>query len=262
VKFIDENTVAFTNIAGKIFIINLSTLEEKLIKDFNSNVPLNDLIVSNEKLFTTFNGSIVQIGLKNYETTILPLKGVNQIFELNTQKIFATTAQGSFILDTKSLELQPIAVPSFNGQSPTISSIELSASKVFMGTDDGRIWVYDNPKGTFMNLKNPWNFTAHRSRITALEYDLKTNQLFTASLDKTSKIYDFTFDDRLKIQALSVKIEGFEKWIWDFVLISKENIDPQLFTVDEKGMLMKWNTQASDIFKKIENWNNQHSKKK
>jgi len=262
VKFIDENTVAFTNIAGKIFIINLSTLEEKLIKDFNSNVPLNDLIVSNEKLFTTFNGSIVQIGLKNYETTILPLKGVKQIFELNTQKIFATTAQGSFIVDTKSLELQPIAVPSFNGQSPTISSIELSASKVFMGTDDGRIWVYDNPKGTFMNLKNPWNFTAHRSRITALEYDLKTNQLFTASLDKTSKIYDFTFDDRLKIQALSVKIEGFEKWIWDFVLISKENIDPQLFTVDEKGMLMKWNTQASDIFKKIENWNNQHSKKK
>lgn len=262
VKFIDENIVAFTNITGKIFIINLTTFEEKLVKDFNSNLPINDLIVSNEKLFTTFNGNIVQIGLKNYETTILPLKGVNQIFELNSQKIFASTSQGSFIVDTKSLETQSISVPSLNGQSPDISSIELSANKVFLGTDDGKIWVYDNPKGTFMNLKNPWNFTAHRSRITALEYDLKTNQLFTASLDKTSKIYDFTNDNRAKIQALALKLEGFEKWIWDFVLISKENTEPQLFTVDEKGMLMKWNTQASDIFKKIEKWNNQHSKKK
>jgi WD40 repeat protein len=181
---------------------------------------------------------------------------------LNAQKLFAKTTQGSFIVDTKSLEIQPITVPSLNGQSPTISSIKVSANKAFMGTDDGKIWVYDNPKGNFMNLKNPWNFTAHRSRVTALEYDLKTNQLFTASLDKTSKIYDFTIDDKAKIQALAVKLEGFEKWIWDFVLVSKENNDPQLFTVDEKGMLMKWSTQASDIFKKIENWVNQKSRKK
>jgi WD40 repeat protein len=95
-----------------------------------------------------------------------------------------------------------------------------------------------------------------------LEYDPKTNQLFTASLDKTSKIYDFTIDDKAKIQALAVKLEGFEKWIWDFVLVSKANSDTQLFTVDEKGMLMKWNTQASDIFKKIENWANQRLRKK
>jgi WD40 repeat protein len=122
--------------------------------------------------------------------------------------------------------------------------------------------VYDNPKGTFLNLRNPWYISAHRSRVTALEYDLKTNQLFTASLDKTSKIYDFTLEDKAKIQAQFVKLEGFEKWIWDFILISKDGIDPQLYTVDEKGMLMKWNTQASDIFKKIDNWINQKSRKK
>jgi WD40 repeat protein len=152
------------------------------------------------------------------------------------------------------MEIQPVAIASLSGQSPTISSIVISANKVFMGTDDGKIWVYDNPKGTFLNLRNPWYISAHRSRVTALEYDSKTNQLFTASLDKTSKIYDFTIDDKAKIQAQAVKIEGFEKWIWDFVLISRENTDPLLFTVDEKGMLMRWDTQAGAIFKKIDAW--------
>ena len=104
--------------------------------------------------------------------------------------------------------------------------------------------------------------SSHRSRVTALEYDVNTNQLFTASLDKTSKIYDFTLEDRTKIQAQVVKLEGFEKWIWDFLLIPSQKEDPQLFTVDEKGMLMKWNTQASDIYKKIDNWMKQKSGKK
>ena len=262
VKFLDENRVVFTNITGEIYLLNLSNSEEQLVKDFNSDQPINDLIISNDKIFTSFNGNMVQIGLKNFESTILPLKAVEQIFELNEQKIIVKTAQGAFLVDTKSLEALPIVMASLNGQLPNISSVIVSSNKVFMGTEDGKIWVYENPKGTFLNLKNPWYMSSHRSRVTALEYDVNTNQLFTASLDKTSKIYDFTLEDRTKIQAQVVKLEGFEKWIWDFLLIPSQKEDPQLFTVDEKGMLMKWNTQASDIYKKIDNWMKQKSGKK
>jgi WD40 repeat protein len=262
VKFIDENNVVFTNVTGEIYTINLTTQEEKLIKSFNSDQPINDLVVSNEKIFTSFNGSLLQIGVKNYESKILPLKNVEQLYELNEEKFFAKTSQGLFLINSKSLEIQPVVLAPLNGQLPNISSIIVSTNKVFLGTDDGKIWVYDNPKGTFQNLRNPWYISAHRSRVTALEYDNKTGQLFTASLDKTSKIYDFSIDDRSKLQERAIKLEGFEKWIWDFVLISRENTDPLLFTVDEKGMLMKWNTRASDIFKKIDSWNNQKSRKK
>jgi WD40 repeat protein len=208
----------------------------------------------------------VRYGTKNFEDTILPLKSVENIYELNSEKIFVTTSLGPFLLDIKSMTTTPIvlAPEKQTREIPkTISAVVASENKVFIGTDDGKICIYDNPKGAFSNLKNPSIIPAHKSRITALEYDNKTNQLFTASLDKTAKIYDFsTSKDIAEINSLVVKIEGFDKWIWDFVLVSVKDNDTQLYTVDEKGMLMRWNTQAYDIFRKIENWVKQKSGKK
>ena len=87
-----------------------------------------------------------------------------------------------------------------------------------------------------------------------MEYDTKSNQLFTASLDKTAKIFDFSIENRDKIRAQVIKIEGFDKWIWDFVLVSQKNSNTKLYTVDEKGMLMRWDTEADALFKKIDAW--------
>jgi len=258
VAFVDENKVVFTNVTGGIYLMDLSNSTEQKLKEDGQNAefPINDLIVSNEKIYTVFNGNLVQYGTKNFETANLPLKSVENIYELNSGKIFVQTSQGSFLLDTKSMAITPIvlAPEKETGGSPKISAVVASENKVFIGTDDGKIWIYDNPKGTFSTLKNPWIIFAHKSRVTALEYDIKTNQLFTASLDKTAKIFDFSIENRDKIRAQVVKIEGFDKWIWDFVLVSPKNSNTKLYTVDEKGMLMRWDTEADALFKKIDAW--------
>jgi RecA/RadA recombinase len=258
VRFVDENKVVFTNVTGGIYLMDLSNSTEQKVKEDGQNVefPINDLIVSNEKIYTVFNGSLVQYGTKNFETGNIPLKSVENIYELNSEKIFVQTSQGLFLLDTKSMAITPIvlAPEKETGGTPKISAVVASENKVFIGTDDGKIWIYDNPKGTFSTLKNPWIIFAHKSRVTALEYDIKTNQLFTASLDKTAKIFDFSIENRDKIRAQVVKIEGFDKWIWDFVLVSPKNSNTKLYTVDEKGMLMRWDTEADALFKKIDAW--------
>jgi outer membrane protein assembly factor BamB len=258
VTFVDENKVVFTNVTGGIYLMDLSNSTDQKLKEDGQNAefPINDLIVSNEKIYTVFNGNLVQYGTKNFESANLPLKSVENIYELNSEKIFVKTSQGPFLLDTKSMAITPIvlAPEKETGGSPKISAVVASENKVFIGTDDGKIWIYDNPKGTFLNLRNPWTIFAHKSRVTALEYDIKSNQLFTASLDKTAKIFDFSIENRDKIRAQVVKIEGFDKWIWDFVLVSPKNSNTKLYTVDEKGMLMRWDTQADALFKKIDSW--------
>jgi WD40 repeat protein len=258
VTFVDENKVVFTNVTGGIYLMDLSNSTDQKLKEDGQNAefPINDLIVSNEKIYTVFNGNLVQYGTKNFESANLPLKSVENIYELNSEKIFVKTSQGPFLLDTKSMAITPIvlAPEKETGGSPKISAVVASENKVFIGTDDGKIWIYDNPKGTFLNLRNPWTIFAHKSRVTALEYDFKSNQLFTASLDKTAKIFDFSIENRDKIRAQVVKIEGFDKWIWDFVLVSPKNSNTKLYTVDEKGMLMRWDTQADALFKKIDSW--------
>lgn len=261
VTFVDENKVVFTNVTGGIYLVDISSSTEKKLKEDGQNAefPINDLIVSNEKIYTVFNGNLVHYGTKNYESANLPLKSVENIYELNSEKIFVKTSQGPFVLDTKSMAITPIvlAPEKETGGSPKISAAVASGNKVFFGTDDGKIWIYDNPKGTFLNLKSPSIVFAHKSRVTALEYDIKTNQLFTASLDKTAKIFDLSINDIKKMNALVVKIEGFDKWIWDFVLVPQKNSNTKLYTVDEKGMLMKWDTQADALFTKIDAWVNQ-----
>ena len=258
VTFVDENKVVFTNVTGGIYLMDLSNSADQKLKEDGQNAefPINDLIVSNEKIYTVFNGSLVQYGTKIFQETKLPLKSVENIYELNSEKIFVKTSQGPFLLDTKSMAITPIvlAPEKETGGSPKISAVVASENKVFIGTDDGKIWIYDNPKGTFSTLRNPWIIFAHKSRVTALEFDIKSNQLFTASLDKTAKIFDFSIENRDKIRAQVVKIEGFDKWIWDFVLVSPKNSNTKLYTVDEKGMLMRWDTQADALFKKIDSW--------
>jgi hypothetical protein len=59
------------------------------------------------------------------------------------------------------------------------------------------------------------------------------------------------------MQNLVVKIEGFNNWIWDFVLVSPKNSNKKLYTVDEKGMLMRWDTQVETLFKNLDSWVNQ-----
>lgn len=262
VTFVDETKVVFTNVAGGIYLMDLSSSTEKKLKEDGQNVesPINDLVVINGKIYTVYNRKLAQYSNNKFDYVDTPtLKSVENIYELNSEKIFVKTSKGQFLLDTKSMAITPsvLAPEKETGGSPKISAVVASENKVFFGTDDGKIWIYDNSKGAFLNLKNPSIILAHKSRVTALEYDIKTNQLFTASLDKTAKIFDFSIENRDKIEEKFVKIEGFDKWIWDFVLVPQKNSNTKLYTVDEKGMLMRWDTQADALFTKINAWVNQ-----
>jgi WD40 repeat protein len=85
-----------------------------------------------------------------------------------------------------------------------------------------------------------------------LAYDEPSKKLFTASLDKTAKIFD------LKLEKLGVKeierspysLEGFEQWIWDFGLIQSGK-EKNLLTVDESGKLKSWKTDAETLYNEI-----------
>ena len=82
--------------------------------------------------------------------------------------------------------------------------------------------------------------------------DESSKKLFTASLDKSAKIFD------LKLEKLSIKeierspysLEGFEKWIWDFGLIQTGKVKT-LLTIDENGKLKSWQTDAESLYNEI-----------
>ena len=124
---------------------------------------------------------------------------------------------------------------------------------MFLGLDNGNVVLANLQQlGNTFSITNTGNLLAHRTRITSLAYDESSKKLFTASLDKSAKIFD------LKLEKLGVKeiernpysLEGFEKWIWDFALIQTGQVKT-LLTVDEFGKLKSWQTDAEVLYNEI-----------
>jgi chemotaxis protein CheY-P-specific phosphatase CheC len=85
-----------------------------------------------------------------------------------------------------------------------------------------------------------------------LAYDASSNKLFSASLDQTASIFDLELDKSRPefIEKHFYKIEGFNKWIWDFALIQTGKVKT-LLTVDESGKLKSWQTDAEVLYNEI-----------
>jgi WD40 repeat protein len=155
------------------------------------------------------------------------------------------------LLDIATLQWQPIN--SDLNLRVAVTALKSSGGKLFLGLDNGNVVLANLQQlGNTYSIKARGTIFAHRTRITSLAYDESSNKLFTASLDRSAKIFD------LKLEKLGLKeierspysLEGFEKWIWDFALIQTGKVKT-LLTVDEFGKLKSWQTDAEVLYNEI-----------
>jgi len=174
------------------------------------------------------------------------------IFKLNEEKLLIVRNDNALVLlDIGTLQWQPIN--SDLNLRVAVTALKSSGGKLFLGLDNGNVVLCNLQQlGNVFSIKSGGTIFAHRTRITSLAYDESSNKLFTASLDRSAKIFD------LKLEKLGLKeierspysLEGFEKWIWDFALIQTGQVKT-LLTVDEFGKLKSWQTDAEVLYNEI-----------
>lgn len=174
------------------------------------------------------------------------------IFKLNEEKLLIVRNDNALVLlDIATLQWQPIN--SDLNLRVAVTALKSSGGKLFLGLDNGNVVLANLQQlGNTYSIKAGGTIFAHRTRITSLAYDESSNKLFTASLDRSAKIFD------LKLEKLGLKeierspysLEGFEKWIWDFGLIQTGKVKT-LLTVDEFGKLKSWQTDAEVLYNEI-----------
>jgi WD40 repeat protein/energy-coupling factor transporter ATP-binding protein EcfA2 len=174
------------------------------------------------------------------------------IFKLNEEKLLIVRNDNALVLlDIATLQWQPIN--SDLNLRVAVTALKSSGGKLFLGLDNGNVVLCNLQQlGNTYSIKSGGTIFAHRTRITSLAYDESSKKLFTASLDRSAKIFD------LKLEKLGVKeierspysLEGFDKWIWDFGLIQTGKVKT-LLTVDESGKLKSWQTDAETLYDEI-----------
>jgi WD40 repeat protein len=182
----------------------------------------------------------------------VPNLSAKSIFRLNEEKLLIVRNDNALLLlDIATLQWQPIN--SDLNLKRAVTALKSSGGKLFLGLDNGNVVLCNLQQlGNTFSIKSAGILFAHRTRITSLAYDEPSKKLFTASLDKTARIFD------LKLEKLGVKeierspysLEGFEQWIWDFGLIQIGKVKT-LLTVDESGKLKSWQIDAETLYNEI-----------
>jgi WD40 repeat protein len=154
------------------------------------------------------------------------------------------------LLDIASLQWQPLA--SDLKKNPITAAVS-SGGNLFLGMENGQIAICKTLKlGNVISVKTELIIPAHRTRITSLAFDASSNKLFSASLDQTANIFDLNLK-KVNAEYIGIhnyKIEGFDKWIWDFALVQTGKVKT-LLTVDESGELKSWQTGAEVLYEEI-----------
>lgn len=174
------------------------------------------------------------------------------IFKLNEEKLLIVRNDNALVLlDIATLQWQPIN--SDLNLRVAVTALKSSGGKLFLGLDNGNVVLANLQQlGNTYSIKAGGTIFAHRTRITSLAYDESSNKLFTASLDRSAKIFDLKLENLglKEIERSPYSLEGFEKWIWDFGLIQTGKVKT-LLTVDEFGKLKSWQTDAEVLYNEI-----------
>ena len=134
-----------------------------------------------------------------------------------------------------------------------ITAAVSSGENLFLGMENGDVIICKNLKlGNVISIKTELIIPAHKTRITSLAYDVSSNKLFSASLDQTATIFDLNLKNIRNdyVGNYPYKIQGFDKWIWDFALVQTGKVKT-LLTVDESGELKSWQTDAEMLYNEI-----------
>jgi WD40 repeat protein len=181
----------------------------------------------------------------------VPNLSVKSIFKFNEDKLLVVSKENTLVLlDMATLKWQPITN---DLKKVAITAAVNSGDNLFLGMESGDVIICKNLKlGNVISIQKELTITAHKTRITSLAYDASSNKLFSASLDQTANIFDLNLK-KVRNDYVSnyfYKIEGFDKWIWDFALVQTGKVNT-LLTVDESGELKSWQTDAVILYNEI-----------
>jgi WD40 repeat protein len=181
----------------------------------------------------------------------VPNLSVKSIFKFNEDKLLVVSKENTLVLlDMATLKWQPITN---DLKKVAITAAVNSGDNLFLGMESGEVIFCKNLKlGNVISLQTDLVITAHKTRITSLAYDESSNKLFSASLDQTANIFDLNVRklENEDIANYLLKIEGFDKWIWDFGLIQTGKVKT-LLTVDESGEMKSWQTGSEMLYNEI-----------
>ena len=184
-------------------------------------------------------------------TEEVPSLSVKSIFKFDEDKLLVVSKDNTLVLlDMATLKWQPITN---DLKKVAITAAVNSGDNLFLGMESGDVIICKNLKlGNVISIQKELTITAHKTRITSLAYDASSNKLFSASLDQTANIFDLNLK-KVRNDYVSnyfYKIEGFDKWIWDFALVQTGKVNT-LLTVDESGELKSWQTDAGILYNEI-----------
>lgn len=247
--FASRDTLLLLNVRGEIFLADLKKETSRLLaKPPQQATTVGGLAIAGSEVLSIMDGKLLALRLGGGPVQRrLDVPNPSMLFE-SSAGIGVATNRGFYFAPVGSIDFKPLPV---NDLLPNISAVALEGDRLFVGNDAGQIMAYRR-SGQAQPFIPEWKvpIPAHRTRVTALRFDAESGRLFTASLDKTSNIYDLTLPDFATIREHHVKLQGFEKWIWDFELIPGRP-HPTLYSVDEKGKLTAWVTQAAEMHAQI-----------
>lgn len=194
-------------------------------------------------------------------TAAVPNLSAKGIFKFNEEKLLVISKDNTLLLlDMATLQWQPITN---DLKKVEVTAAVNSGENLFLGMENGDVMICKNLKlGNIISIRTELIIPAHKTRITSLAYDASSNKLFSASLDQTATIFDLNLKKVRNdyIGNYNYKLEGFDKWIWDFALVQTGKVKT-LLTVDESGELKSWQTDAEMLHNDIYSSLNKSTKK-
>ncbi|MCM0042073.1 MAG: hypothetical protein NBV61_04825 [Algoriphagus sp.] len=252
-EFMSNTELIIGTVNGRLLQFNLSTATSKVLEvGLLPNQIVEQVLVTPKGVFLLVAGQILKVDVNKPASTVR-LTGITakNVFKLNEEKLLLVSKDNTLvILDMASLQWQPI---NSDLKKISITAAKSSGDNLFLGMENGEIALCKTLRlGNVISIKTELTIPAHRTRITSLAYDASSEKLFSASLDQTANIFDLKLK-KLRNDYIAnylYKIEGFDKWIWDFALIQTGKVKT-LLTVDESGELKSWQTGSEMLYDEL-----------
>ena len=252
-EFMSNTELIIGTVNGKLYQFNVSTGVNKVLEvGLLPNQIVEQVLVSPKGVFLLVAGQVLKVDVNKPASTVR-LTGIaaKNVFKLNEEKLLLVSKDNSVvILDMASLQWQPI---NSDLKKISVTAAKSSGDNLFLGMENGEIVLCKMLRlGNVISIKTELTIPAHKTRITSLAYDASSEKLFSASLDQTANIFDLKLK-KLRNDYIAnylYKIEGFDKWIWDFALVQTGKVKT-LLTVDESGKLKSWQTGSEMLYDEL-----------
>lgn len=289
-EFFNDKELIMGTVFGELYLFNTVTGVNKLLESFGPEQIVEQVVVTSKGVFVLVGGQVRKLALSELTKTTaaskdllktatipkelpktpaipkdltkiaavskdqtkiaaVPSHSAEAIFKFNEDKILIVKNDNTIaLLDMATFKEESIIN---DIKRVAITAAVSSGEWLYLGMEDGDVIVCKKVKrGTNYSLKGESTIAAHKTRITSLAYDPSSKKLFSASLDQTATIFDLNLKTSESISVHNYKIEGFDKWIWDFALVQTGRVKT-LLTVDESGELKSWQTDAEMLYNEI-----------